>query len=97
MKMLSEEKAKNLLDLNPAQLRQYTNQLGQKVTILEHPTLGDDCSLLALIDGFMAITGFYDVDDFDAGGTDKLVTEYMPVLVNGKIDCAYRLIPYSKL
>lgn len=93
MKTLSPQKTKELLELKPTKIAQYINQLGQKVTILEHPIYGSDSSLLALIEGVMAVTGFYDCDDFRSN--TGLITEYMPCLVDGKIDCALNLLPYD--
>ena len=88
MRTLTPEAAKKIIDLNPKKLATYTNQLGQTVTLVEHPIHGDDVPVYAIIENVVANTHFYDVSDFVTTINNILEpTEYMPVLVNGVIDC----------
>lgn len=57
------------LERNPAELHTFTNSLGQRVRLLEHPEHGDDAPIYAEIEGRVFRTDFHDVDDLsDVGG-----------------------------
>lgn len=72
-----------ILALNPTLLKEVTNQLGQVVKFYEHPTQGDLAPVLALIEGEVVCTDFFDTDDFYEN------SEYLPVMQHGEIECAF--------
>ena len=68
---------------NPTLLDEATNSLGQTVRFYEHPLLGDESFVIAVIEQTACHTDFFDTSDFFEG------SDYMPVLVNGQIICEF--------
>ena len=85
MRVFTKETTARLMALEPTELGAVTNQLGQRVRLLEHPTHGDEAPVLAFIDGVLANTDAYDTEDFYSG------SEYNPCLVGRKVSCAFEL------
>lgn len=71
---------------DPTVLATMHNMVDQTLTFLEHPRLGDLTTIYVMIDGVLADTGFFDLGDFYPG------SDYMPILVNGEINCAFELM-----
>lgn len=84
MKTKTPEYTKEFMDLNPTVLAEFTNSLGQQVQLLEHPLYGDSYPVYAYIDGILADTGFFDIDDMVYEGS-----EYAPLLIDGVIYYSY--------
>lgn len=86
MKTKTPEYTKQFMASNPTVLAEFTNCLGQKVQLLEHPTQGDMYPVYAYIDGILADTEFFDIDDMIYEDS-----EYAPLLVDGVICCSYEI------
>lgn len=65
-----------LMAKNPTELMSATNDLGQRITFVEHPTRGEEYPVIAVFkdQGKAFATEFFDCGDFYAG------SDYMPVL-----------------
>lgn len=76
-----------LMELNPTELDDFTNYLGQKMVFLEHPTQGDSYPVIvAFPEEKLAFnSGFYDTDDFYLG------SDYEPVLVDGVMKARWEI------
>lgn len=74
-----------LMDFKPNNIGSVINQLGQVITFVEHPLLGDEYPVIAVFHGFeMAVnTEFFDMDDMYPG------SEYLPVYRDGEVKCAW--------
>lgn len=68
---------------NPTVLDTKVNSIGQTCTFLEHPTMGEDACVYVLVDGILADTEFYDVDQ---------PSDYEPILKDGVIACAFEIL-----
>lgn len=65
---------------NPTVLATKVNIEGQTCTYYEHPTQGEDACVYVMIDGVLADTDFYDVDQPE---------DYEPILKDGVIACKF--------
>lgn len=74
-----------LMDFKPTIIGSVINQLGQVITFIEHPVLGDEYPVIAVFHEFeMAVnTEFFDMDDMYPG------SEYLPVYRDGEVKCAW--------
>jgi len=74
-----------LMDFKPNNIGSVINQLGQVITFVEHPLLGDEYPVIAVFHEFeMAVnTEFFDMDDMYPG------SEYLPVYRDGEVKCAW--------
>jgi hypothetical protein len=74
-----------LLKAQPTLLDSIVNQRGQKVDFVEHPTLGCEYPIIAMIHEFNEAvdTGFFDTSDFYVN------SDYNPVYMHGEINCAF--------
>lgn len=75
----------HLMDFKPTIIGNVINQLGQVITFVEHPLLGDEHPVIAVFHEFeMAVnTEFFDMDDMYPG------SEYLPVYRDGEVKCAW--------
>lgn len=75
----------HLMDFKPNNIGSVINQLGQVITFVEHPLLGDEYPVIAVFHEFeMAVnTEFFDMDDMYSG------SEYLPVYRDGEVKCAW--------
>lgn len=81
MKKLSYDK---LMAHNPTQLDTMVNQRGQTVTFYEHPTAGDEWTVLGVIDKTAFDTDFWDTGDFFED------SDYNPILLDsGDVVCQF--------
>lgn len=74
-----------LMDFKPTIIGSVINQLGQVITFIEHPVLGDEYPVIAVFHEFeIAVnTEFFDMDDMYPG------SEYLPVYRDGEVKCAW--------
>lgn len=74
-----------LMSFVPNHIGSVINQLGQVVTFVEHPLLGDDYPVIAVFHEFeIAVNAeFFDLDDMYSG------SEYLPVYRDGEVKCAW--------
>lgn len=74
-----------LMALKPTIYETITNQLGQKIDLVEHPTLGDQSQVIAIYheQKVARYTGFYDTEDFYED------SEYNPLYLHGELLHAY--------
>lgn len=74
-----------LMALEPTVYETFTNQLGQEVTVVEHPLKGCDAPVIAIFhnEKAAAYTEFWDTEDFCEG------SDYNPVFSNGSIKCFF--------
>lgn len=74
---------KRLIDKNPTLIHEYTNQLGQKIEVYEHPLRGDEFPVIAVCKSLELAhnTGFYDIGDFFQD------SDYNTVFYQGKGMC----------
>lgn len=74
-----------LMDFKPTIIGSVINQLGQVITFVEHPVLGDEYPVIAVFHEFeLAVnTEFFDMDDMYPG------SEYLPVYRDGEVKCAW--------
>lgn len=82
MKTKTTEYAAKFMANNPTVLDTKINSVGQTCTFYEHPTLGEDACVYVMIDGILADTDFYDVDQ---------PSDYEPILKDGEIACAFEI------
>jgi len=68
---------------NPTVLDTKVNSIGQTCIFYEHPNYGEDAPVYVMIDGILADTGFYDVEQ---------PNDYEPILTGGKINCAFEIL-----
>ena len=75
----------HLMDSKPTIIGSVINQLGQVITFIEHPVLGDEYPVIAVFHEFeLAVnTEFFDMDDMYTG------SEYLPVYRDGEVKCAW--------
>ena len=75
-----------LMKKNPTKYGEIINQLKQKVTLYEHPTMGDLSPVIAVIKESAVSTDFFDTEDFYEN------SDYNPILLeDGNIVCAFEL------
>lgn len=76
-----------LAPCEPTVYSTITNQLGQEIVLVEHPSLGDESPVLAMYHHLSVAceTDFFDVEDF---GPDS---DYNPCYIHGKWVSAYEL------
>ena len=83
--------AQKFLALNPTELDSFTNLVGQKVRLLEHPTRGDEAPIYGEIDGVVFDTEFFDTDDMTYPDSD-----YAPLLLaDGSVVCSYEITKFQ--
>lgn len=75
---------KKLMEQKPTQLGSTANNKGQHIKFFEHPTQGEEASIIGVISEVAFNTGFYDLSDF------SMLSEYNPVLhKNGTVTCEF--------
>ena len=87
MDVKSAKYMEKFMNENPTTLAEHTNVLGQKVTFLEHPRLGDDTTVFALIEAegesYLVDTDFYEIETSP---------DYEPIIVDGQAVCGWELM-----
>lgn len=70
-----------LMSLNPTQLGEMTNSIGQVITFYEHPIYGDSTRVIAVshYHELAALTDFYELDDMMAEHG-----EYEPLFIDNR-------------
>lgn len=69
---------------NPMALDTVVNSKGQTCTYYEHPTMGDESTVYVMIDGILADTDFFDIDQ---------LSDYEPILTkDGVILCSFEIL-----
>jgi hypothetical protein len=82
LKKLNYEK---LNGLNPTVYTTITNTLGQSFDLVEHPTKGDEFTVIIMdhVNKSAYDSDFWDTEDMESNG------DYMPVFINGEMFLAY--------
>lgn len=77
MRLLSKQQAERFLSKNPTELLTQRNSIGQTCVYYECPNYGDESPVYVAIGNVIALTDFYETDDFYVG------SDYEPQLVKG--------------
>jgi len=78
-----------LMAHKPTVFESITNSIGQKIDLVEHPTMGDESSIICVCHELKLAqaSGFFDTDELAEQGGD-----YEPRFVDGKLRMNYEFM-----
>ena len=76
---------KDLMEQNPMSYGSVLNQIGQTVHFFENPELGDEATIIGVINNTAFDTDFWDTDDFYKD------SDYNPILIHKNVISYFEL------